>query len=163
MTGVVRGGRLPSDCAEAALRPRGPAHRRSDARARPAPVAAAQSRAADVPPPADPACRHSCASRRGPCRSPRRVARRRAARADPRVLILKPGSTAASIRQTDASRLTGGVGFGWPIAHACGRMRKWRLRTHSRSRVSPNFDVAALLGWNQPPVSHGGWRRGGCR
>jgi hypothetical protein len=103
MTGAVRGRRLRSHRAEVALRPRGPAHRRSDARARPAPVAAAPPRAADVRPPADPACRHTCASRRGPCHGPRRVARRRAARADPGVLTLKPGWTAASIRQTDAS------------------------------------------------------------
>ena len=103
MTGAVRAGRLPSHRAEIALRPHGPAHRRSDARARPAPVAAAPPRATDVRPPADPACRHTRASRRGPSRSPRRVARRRAARADPGILSVKPGSTAASIRQTDAS------------------------------------------------------------
>jgi hypothetical protein len=121
MTGAVRGGRLPSHRAEAALRPRGPAHRRSDARPRPTPVAAALPRATDVRPPADPACRHTCASRRGSCRSPRRIARRRAARADPGVLTLKPGSAAARFGKPTRLRLTRGVGPGQPIARTYGR------------------------------------------
>jgi hypothetical protein len=89
MIGAVRGGRLPSHRAEGSLRARGPAHRRSDARARPAPVAAASPRATNVRPPADPACSHSCASRRARCRSPRRLPRRYAVRPDPGVLTLE--------------------------------------------------------------------------
>jgi hypothetical protein len=112
MTGAVRGGRLPSQRAEGALHPRGPAHRRSDARARPAPVAAAAPRVTDVRPPADPACSFSCASRRAPCRSPRRLARRHAARADPGVLTLKPGSTARRFGKPTRLHLTRGVGPG---------------------------------------------------
>jgi hypothetical protein len=64
---------LPADRAEGSVRARGPVHRRSDARARPAPVAAASPRATNVRPPADPACSHGCASRRARCRSPRRL------------------------------------------------------------------------------------------
>jgi hypothetical protein len=90
MTGAARSGRLPSHCAEGALRPRGRAHRRSDVRARSAPVAAAPRRATDVRPPGDPACSQSCASRRARCRSARRLARRHAARADPGVLSSSP-------------------------------------------------------------------------
>ena len=138
MTGAVRGGPLPWHRAEVALRPCGPADRRSNARAWPAPVAAAPPRAADVRPPADPAYRHTCASRRGPCRSHRRVARRRAARADPGVLTLKPGSTAGSIRHLTRLRLTRVVGpdgrshtlmgdCGSPVYRhrGCGRQRRY--------------------------------------
>ena len=120
MTGAVRGGRLPLRRAEVALRPCGPAHRRSDARARPAPMAAAPPRATDVRPPADPACRHTRASRRGPCRSPRRVARRGAARADPGVLILKPDRLPHRFGKLTRLRLTAGIGSGRPIEHAYG-------------------------------------------
>lgn len=91
ITGADRGGGLPSPCAHGALRSRGPAHRRSDARSRSAPLAAASPLATEVRPATDSACRHSCASRRGPCRRARRVARRRAALADPGDLTLSRG------------------------------------------------------------------------
>jgi hypothetical protein len=129
-TGAVRGRRLPSHRAEGALRPRGPAHRRSDACARPAPVAAASPRATDVRPPAGPACRHTCASRRGPCCTPRRVARGRAARANPGFLTLKPGSTTASIRQTDASAA---VSREASVARAADRTCLWAIAIVRRS------------------------------
>jgi hypothetical protein len=134
MTGAVRGRRLPSHRAEGALRPRGPAHRRSDACARPAPVAAASPRATDVRPPAGPACRHTCASRRGPCCTPRRVARGRAARANPGFLTLKPGSTTASIRQTDASA---SVSREASVARAADRTRLWAIAIVRRSAAAP--------------------------
>lgn len=145
MTGAVQGGRLPWQRAEAALRARGPARRRSDARAEPASVAAAPPRAAGVRPPADSACRHTRASRRGPCRSPRRVARRRAAGADHGVLILKSGSPAASIGQTHRLRVTRGVSRRWQIARAYGR-----IQSSKRRRLRGNADEPLVAPMRSP-------------
>ena len=158
MTGAVRAGRLPSHRAEVALRPRGPAHRRSDARARPAPVAAAPPRATDVRPPADLACRHTRASRRGPRRSPRRVARRRAARADPGVLTLKSGSTAASIRQTDAS-----ASHGRRRPRVADRTCLWAIAGATGYSARPRSGRLLFGEALVPEAWCGPWRRSRCR
>lgn len=112
ITGADRGGGLSSPRAHGALRPRGPARRRSDARSRSAPVAAASPLATEVRPPTDSARGHTCASRRGPCRRGRRVARLRAALADPGDLTpcTRAGPTArrpVSDEEQIARRLTG--------------------------------------------------------
>jgi hypothetical protein len=80
---------LTSSRAHGALLAGGPARRGRDARARPAPLAAAPPRATDVRPPAPPACRQTCAPTCGPRRRARRDARRSGAPTDPGCAMLQ--------------------------------------------------------------------------
>ena len=116
MAGVVRGGGLPSHRAEGAVRPRRPAHRRSDRRARPAPVASASRRATEVCPPAGNTRRHPCSSGRDSCRRPRCVARRRGARTGPGVRTLKPDRLRVELANQRVVRST--AARRGPITHA---------------------------------------------
>src|ERR1019366_7209762 len=147
MTGADRGGGLPSPRGHAALRLRGPAHRRSDARARPASLAAAAPLATDVRPSPDPACRHTRASGRGPYRGTRRVIRRRGALADPGVLMLSStGIDRASSRQADAFVCVSSVAWAPVASHA-------RLSRAGASEASVALGAYAHTArrWSRPP------------
>jgi hypothetical protein len=89
MAGADGRGGLTSPRAHGALLAGGPARRGRDARARPAPLAAAPPRATDVRPPAPPAYRQTCAPTPGPRRRARRDARRSGVPTDPGCAMLQ--------------------------------------------------------------------------
>jgi hypothetical protein len=158
MTGADRGGGLPSRRAHDALHPRGQAHRRSDARARPAPLAAAPPLATHVRPPADPAYRHPRASRLGPCRSTRRVIRRRAALADRGVLTLySTGIDCTSSRQADTFVCVSLEASAPAASHPCS----WAERDRRPRRRSGQPGRAPCLRRHRPRQRCAGSRVGG--